>query len=33
VSLLYQTIDEVEARAGAAAPVKAAATATKKTTH
>jgi protein-disulfide isomerase len=32
VSLLYQTIDEVEAKAGPATPVKTAA-ATKKTTH
>jgi hypothetical protein len=30
VSLLYQTIDEVEAKAGAAEPVK---TAAKKKTH
>jgi protein-disulfide isomerase len=32
ISQLYQTIDEVEAKAGAATPVKAA-TVTKKTTH
>ena len=32
VALLYQTIDEVEAKAGAATPMKTAA-ATKKTTH